>query len=1195
MQKEKSVLAACSLAVAFSACAADGVLRISAALNGYTQLNWATDDLWKDGYIPGNGDDLYFTNVMSRTLHIRLPASDTSFGAVTGWPGIILNGYTFGKNYSVAAPDAFEGSWRLDHQNTLTLAATEEHTPVLSRLSSEGGPRVNVPGHAAAISNAFGTGFIRKTGAGALAVKDPTGDFSMFVDAGTVSLEPGETGEGLEVANILARAMFHFDASDGKGMKIENGRVTEWTNRAGGTHATSKVDCPYGYVQGPVYVPDFQNGLGVLDFGPTYKANTTVAPDNGAAALMYARQAYVSACFMVVADRDPATGINTIFGDADDARWDRTSDGGIMQNHAHASNTDGELRVNGRRVYPKYQLDGTNELKVVALRTHVNDSRLRGGYAPMGRIAANSKNGNSRFTVGGLRVGEYIIYTDPISDAEFRAVNDYLMRKWLPNGAKKQGVDALVLAEGVDSVMVPNGRMAVNRLVTANETLVKEGAGTLDVGTVEANSDRLDVEVKGGSLALNGMEAVTDDAVAKEPLYHFDASADSFTFAEGLSITRWADARGEGYVDMVAKDKFMTGSTEFPCRLPTVVSNSLNGLPIVDFGVRVGGNSRTASTATTLFSGSSGMALDSSKMPAQTYNVREGFYVALKRIDGTFVLSSSFACYDFHYGNNSTLLNIQYGGLGLRGGKWALDGVVCDPSVAKMTANTWHLCRFAATDKVRFSSFAWDRPEPFNLGGVQIAEVVLYDRELSDSERMSTEAYLLKKWFNKPHPRLAAPKMSIAYHAAATPSFEAAKDAEVDVLTVEGAEFSKTGDGDLSVGLLAGATSISIAGGSLAVQGVGTVLAKAAFHVDASDTNTMSFAENDYGTYVSEWRDVRTNGMYATAYADSARKPTLRTEYEDANGLTVVDFGVRTDWKDRNDGTSETRGSGMDWNRRLLDLKEVYMVVSDHPDSWRTSFLLGDTSSYDFHRADFWTLLQTTYASKDLQYGSELTVDTETITTEGNAYNMNDKKFHLVTFAVTNGATVKAGTFARDRHEKLGGILMGEYVLFTNSLTKAERNSVRDYLLRKWKATPLLDHSYGSLTAAKGASLALPTPEASAGIVSGAISVAGDFAFTSPAAFVVDYAADGTCPVVEAFGAATLPSSGTLTVRIADGAPPTGMPLPVLVARGGLKGDISGWSVVIDSTYAKYSARVYASGDTLLLSVAKKGSTIVIR
>ena len=1193
---KKLVFVSCVAQLALSVVAADGVLKINDASLG-AEVNWATAALWKDGYIPGSGDDIYFTNAMTRTIHVRLPATDTSFGKITGWPGIILNGYTFGKNYTIVNPGNFEGCWRMNYQNTLTLASTVEHVPVLGRLCSEGGPRVNVAEYPAAISNAYGIGFIHKTGNGALAVKDPTGDFSMFVDGGDLSLEPGSTGAGVDVSAVLARAKFWFDASDGKSMAIENGHVTVWTNRNGGTeHATSTIDSPYGVVQGPVYVPNFQNGLGVLDFGPIYKANTSVAPDNGAAALLFPRQAYVASCFMVAADRDPEKGRNTIFGDSDDARWDRTSEGGIMKSDGHASSADGELRVNGRRVSPIFQLSGTNELKVIALRTNVTDSRLHSGYAPLGRIAANSKNGNSRFTIGGLRVGEYLIFNGYLSDAEFRAVNDYLMNKWLPGGAKKQGVDTLVLAEGVDSVSVPNGHIAVNRLKMNSSTLSKTGGGTLDIGTVETDSERLDVEVEAGSVAFSGMAMVTCDAVAPSPLYHFDASADSFTFADGLSISRWADVRGEGHVDMVSKVNFMTGSKEFPCRLPTVVSNALNGLSVVDFGVRVAGNSRTESTATTLFSNSSGMALDSEKVSSSIYNVREGFYVAKKRIAGTFVLSSSFSCYDFHYGESSTLLNIQYGGMGLRGGKWTLDGEPVDPSLAKMPADTWHLCRFSATEKVRFSSFAWDRPDPFNFGGVQIAEVVLYDRELTDAERMDTEAYLLMKWFNKPHPRAASPKMSIRYAAAANPTFENSRDMAVDYFAVSDAALAKAGDGKLNIGVLDGATSISVTGGDLTVQGVDAVLAKAAFHVDPSRTNTMSFAENDYGTYVSEWRDVRTNGMYATAYADTARKPTLRENYEGANGLTVVDFGVRTDWGDRNKGESVTRGRGMDWNQRILGLKEVYMVVSDHPDSWRTSFLLGDTSSYDFHRADFWTLLQPTYSSQALQYGSELTVDAETITTEGNVYDMNDKKFHLVTFAITNGATVKAGTFSRDRSQTIGGILMGEYVLFTNSLTACERSMVRDYLLRKWKATPLMSHSYDSLAAIEGASLSVAAPEVRAGSVAGTVSVSGDFAFSSPAAFIVDYTADGRCTAFEVSGTADLTATGTMTIRIADGAPPTERPLPILIADGGLEGSLSGWRIAVEgATAAKYSISVSASGGTVFLSVAKKGLTVVIR
>ena len=1180
--------------------AGDSVWVVQKNIYGSTTLTWNNTAVWKDGILPSAGDDIIMTNQMLSTFHQQLPTSAMTLGRFYGWPGVILEGL---KNYSIADASEFEGSWWMNACNTLTLGTGVVASPVVGRLHTQGGPTLAVAAESATAAGVFGGGYLRKRGAGTLRLDNPSASVSVFVNEGGVELGATERGDAVDVAALLASATFHFDASvcDASTMSVVDGRVTEWKDLNSTRKAVPEFLAKGGTdkVLGPQWVANYQNGLGCLDFGPA-AASAASALASGSSALRYDRQVNVTACFIVMADRDPSAATRVpVFCDADDARWERSASGGVMNDNF--SMADGDLRVNGNRVDNLYQLAGT-ELKVISLRTPLmrcKDLGYRSDWlpVPMSAIAANCYS-----SFGGQRVGEVVLFNNVrISESQFAAIDAYLRKKWLSaDKADRPDYDDVRLAANANVVTVAAGETVRVRRLTADDNLiVKTGTGTLDVDRVAGD---VRIEVREGAVNLVGGAAIADDAPAKDPKFHFDAEDVESFEKEGSGITKWHDKRGTGFDCLVSESEIKNpqGSVTFATRLPTRVTGALNGHAVVDFGSRYPLNGLQDTYSSSILKNSSGARLASSLTANHGANVREGFYVAYQTEIHSYPLSSYFA-YTFFHSDGGQLIAPTLAALPLRGAKWTLDGSPVDPANQAIGVGGYHLYRFAATGKkVQFDSVFRDRSNQ-NFGGGKIAEIILYDRELSDSERIDTEAYLLKKWFNKPHPSSVG-QASIILGENANSEIQSEHDVAVKEIELPSQAFTKSGPGKLTVDSLSGATSINVSEGQLVVTPVSDLLKRAAFRVDPSvatsltvetETGVSGLAANQH--FVSEWRDANGGSMKAVRVPGNAFMPVLWESYAPANDRNVMYFGRRDVAATANaTGISvhDARGRGMNWSSRLMNVKEGFLMFSDFPGavaaSQRPGFVLADTGAYNFHRKDDFHLWDTTYASAALRYGSRMTVDNALLdASAGNSYlpptNASGefgRTMQLLAFAITNGTQVAAGAFCNDRNLNYGGLVMGEYVIYTNSLTFAQHELVRDHLLRKWRNMNAGLGSYDSLAVGVGASLALPEANVSASALSFSFGSGGSSSLS------VDGKFDLTVP-------------GTITIDVAEKRIPDLVDWPLVTAARGIVGSLSGWTVVV-SGVDSYTASLRVSPasesgeQTVLLSLTRNQPGLMV-
>ena len=269
----------------------------------------------------------------------------------------------------------------------------------------------------------------------------------------------------------------------------------------------------------------------------------------------------------------------------------------------------------------------------------------------------------------------------------------------------------------------------------------------------------------------------------------------------------------------------------------------------------------------------------------------------------------------------------------------------------------------------------------------------------------------------------------------------------------------KRGGGELTVGATTGhGTRIHVTAGDLTLMGREKVQdggkddlpVKGAYvHLDANRIETMDF-QDGYGNtrQVLTWRDVRGEGHpYAffdksynnnppQAYIQRIEAPFLNDTF--AAGRTVVDYGSS------NDMTHPTNCC-LSFSERMENVREFFLVCATAPGGGGLASVLGDTRDIkvDFHRSGR-KIGDPTYCRKTL---------------DGDTLHNGQPDFYgdvwLDTLGVVScGAdgNLTVGGMANDRFYKgrVGNWKIGELVLFTNVLSRAERVQLHQYLRSKW-------------------------------------------------------------------------------------------------------------------------------------------------
>ena len=221
-------------------------------------------------------------------------------------------------------------------------------------------------------------------------------------------------------------------------------------------------------------------------------------------------------------------------------------------------------------------------------------------------------------------------------------------------------------------------------------------------------------------------------------------------------------------------------------------------------------------------------------------------------------------------------------------------------------------------------------------------------------------------------------------------------------------------------------------------------VADAAFHLDATDTSTMTIVTENGTNYVFRWNDAGGGSRYAETPSGASR-PYLSTW----NGHTVLDFGHMLTINGQTDSKTPGIGGYMQISPAENAIREVFMVVSDRDECAKLrgwNFFLGNTDNniYDFHRGPDGTLFNTTYAAVALRDG-----DKEMDFKPVQSNDLVPQGFHVLHFSATSA--VRANTLCNDRRGKYGGLIYGEIVIYDRTLSSNEIDMVNEYLARKWQ------------------------------------------------------------------------------------------------------------------------------------------------
>ena len=417
---------------------------------------------------------------------------------------------------------------------------------------------------------------------------------------------------------------------------------------------------------------------------------------------------------------------------------------------------------------------------------------------------------------GGLRIAECIIYTNSLSYVERLETAQYLMRKWLGKDVvylpydTKTKARAGTLAACGEQVAVAAGEDFVVGEVAGAGGFTKTGGGTLVVGSLPSG----DVRVEAGDVCVESM-SLSNSSVPPTPWVHMDAADESTLVTSGNSVTKWYDAAGSG----AYLTKLFTNH-------PLLVSNVLNGLPVVDLGTRNG----TGKAAFRYYKPD-----DSTYDHGNQYggylnspNVRTAFFVYGSKGGGV----SLFGCWGNGYPAQGIFPHYPTGyGAGERGapmccsavgheGMWSdlrtaisngtasvkLNGVPIDPLVTPFSGGYDLLTFDCPTGNRKGDTFGSYGQGDAYVGGVEYGEMLLYTNRLSSVDISRVEAYLAKKWFDRTMPG----------HSVAAPT---------SLFVSEGASVTLTGSGDAYPAAIGGAGAVT---GEVHVPADGALIAEVA-------------------------------------------------------------------------------------------------------------------------------------------------------------------------------------------------------------------------------------------------------------------------------------------------------------------------------------------------------------------------------
>ena len=1199
---------------------------------------------WDTGFAPTNFECIanFAPGAIDGPQNIDFPNSQNSWqlGTVYGAsnqtirsPARSYNGTTI-RYVNVANPNGFQGTWAFqDLHARFYMTPTNGFVPKVAALDCYHAPLLLTSPGTSVVERLTGGGLLHRGGNNndvqsnnVLQIKgvDPLVQSRTRIRMANhtvVSLDY----EGVSTTLPVTDGVYvRFDASraDTIDTTEEDGRryVTAWRDAEGGSVTATPFSGNDGSGAACSQRPWLSevtsvNGFPLVDFG-AFRNATAPASDSPyyetlketlgpSASLVFPQTTQAREVFVAWQDTQSAGTRAFVVGSTGEYHLHRQSAGYLLADYHGTYHQNDETYVDGILRNWKYGPYDYTKLTVASMNLSTP--------ATIGTLAQDRY---LRF--GGARIAEVIIYTRELTSLERRTVHAYLQRKW--TWGRKSGPYMLrdIQVDSFDQPFdVPEGRTVdVESLkVLSGQTFIKRGGGTLNVGALA--NDGLKLRVDGGAVTFNGLLADLDDsAPAEDPVLWLDATAaDSLVYTnlehgvEGRTyIHRWNDRRPDRtqyYADP------MTMSID--TNRPFVAENAFGGLSAIDFG---NGNIYNNYYAWD----HEGDGYDAARMKlSANINVYDGFIVLrMKNPDNYYECKDKNGndsrgrpaifgvdSQDFtRWGSDKILAG--YAGTGQLSAYWCIDGVSYVPYYDAFNFGTadFHVVSFSQLNSIRINRLATERD--ITYGGMQIAELIFYNRPLGEHERLQTEAYLMKRWkgISSPATREAVNLDTATFADGVDPVLSSDRPLNVATLNAAvDATITQKGIGTVTLPPEpAESTRGYVADGGTLVVSMTDPFADAFYHFDATDAESVV---DDGAGGITQWLDTRRNGMAAVSVVKgmSVAKPTLKT-VETRNGKTmpVLDFGDVS----YSGGQTSTDTAGMDIRQNGADLgetagrvKEIHVVYCDkgsYYDGYKQRFIFSDHGRYPFHRGDgngqmFGRYSDNPYTGYTTAPGAYVALDGTSVAYN---YNLTDKQFHVISAAPTNGVPVRSIT--RDRGARAGGSYQGELIAFKEHLSPARRAYLQKYLMWKWLGEgtePVYTNTASALRVANGGTLSFtgaPTVSVPAISGSGTIS-AGNLVGVSSLAF--DFPDAETYDRLAVNGTLTLAAAGTVSVTVGAGATEPG-DYPLLTATSLAGGDLGNWTKSV-SNDSKLGATLAVQGNSICLRLTPKGTVLILR
>ena len=774
----------------------------------------------------------------------------------------------------------------------------------------------------------------------------------------------------------------------------------------------------------------------------------------------------------------------------------------------------------------------------------------------------------------------------------------------------------ILLSGGTSPRLMRVGRaevfLSVGKGVFAVHALASDGTRRAQVTSQVVNGElrfEARTDLLPGACWLYEVERILDgdrSASAELPsgvAFHVDAAKQSTMELQAENgtnfVTRWSDASG-GEIVAFFRDHGVYGGNRRN-RRPFLRTEALSGLPVVDFGT-------PQRTITWDWSAGYGGSLD---WNAALEGVREVFMVVADVRGGsgdsaaylTSVADGGARYYPFIRGDDGAICNQELPAEAcrrVRDGLVRIDGGTVASST--QVPEGFHLIHFRTTDAVRADSFCSDRT--YVEGGLQIGEAIVYERTLSDDEAALVETYLRTKWF-----------MALEGDAVEVPvgMTMTVQDLNADAEGV----IAKAGGGTLVAAVL-GETpgTVDVRGGALRLAS-GAKPMGAFFHVDASATGTYETFERDGRTYVSVVRDA--SGGTVTAAPRQGKtgviaNPSPYIDRSYLGGKPVFNFG--TMWSAEN---PSGEGGNLCWDRVAPDVREVFMVVADHPtigsaETPNGQFFLGTHSvntcgpgMYDnWH--PFWRGAGTQLFHYNNRYNPDgYLVNYGLIQVDGRPAGIADgypPGFHIlhVRPLTDESAAVSVNAFACEREYNMGGQMIAEALVFSGeALSEADARKTYDYLHAKWfKPGPSAAYAFKTVAVAEGATFDLGSQDVrTAALAGGGTVVTPCLALDDGAVWTVPLSGTplASCATTVE-GTLALGKTGVVRLEVrenADAIPGGTYVVARAKAYEGLA-NLAGWTVEANGKLPEgYSATLAVKDWEIVVMVERMGTVIILR